>query len=64
MLLLRITVLEFSALLQHSIAIYCVLPVNTFYILTMDDVVFHNNNINTFNIHVHVSNSMQKSCHV
>ena len=26
MLLLRITVLEFSALLQHSIALYCVLP--------------------------------------
>jgi nitrate reductase cytochrome c-type subunit len=25
MLLLRITVLEFSALLQHSIALYCVL---------------------------------------
>jgi hypothetical protein len=27
LLLLRITVLEFSALLQHSIALYCVLPV-------------------------------------
>ena len=27
MLLLRITVLEFPALLQHSIALYCVLPV-------------------------------------
>jgi len=26
MLLLRITVLEFSALLQHCIALYCVLP--------------------------------------
>ena len=26
MLLSRITVLEFSALLQHSIALYCVLP--------------------------------------
>jgi hypothetical protein len=26
MLLLRITALEFSALLQHRIALYCVLP--------------------------------------
>jgi len=31
MLLLRITVLEFSALLQHSIALYCVLPESLIY---------------------------------
>ena len=30
MLLLRITVLEFLALLQHSIALYCVLPVELY----------------------------------
>ena len=29
MFLLRITVLEFSALLQHCIALYCVLPEST-----------------------------------
>ena len=40
MLLLRITVLEFAALLQHSIALYCVLPENMFKLMYSQTHVF------------------------